>query len=126
MHFFFHDHVPSVNENERPRGKPRGITERNPQEHAQQAPLSSYKAVVESGASCGVFLIPQKRDKPATLNPSGIFSYTFERHLLTGGGRHQCLWAGFPAINTIGRSLPGRIHRPGCLTLGHLGGTRGG
>ena len=48
--------------NERPRGLPRGITERNPPEHAQQAPLSSYKAVVESGASCGVFLIPQKRD----------------------------------------------------------------
>ena len=53
-------------ENERPRGKPRGITERNPQEHAQQAPLSSYKAVVESGASCGVFLIPHKRDKKNT------------------------------------------------------------
>jgi len=41
--------------------------ERNPQEHAQQAPLSSYKAVVESGANCGVFLIPQKRDNGAWM-----------------------------------------------------------
>jgi hypothetical protein len=34
-------------ENERPRGKPRGIKERNPQEHTQQA--AGYSSSRESG-----------------------------------------------------------------------------
>jgi hypothetical protein len=35
--------------NELPRGKPRGIKERNPQEHAQQAPLSTKIFMKKAG-----------------------------------------------------------------------------
>jgi len=38
--------------NERPRGKPRGITERNPQEHAQQA--AGYSSSRKSGIKCQI------------------------------------------------------------------------
>jgi hypothetical protein len=37
--------------NERPRGKPRGIKERNPQEHTQQA--AGYSSSRESGIKLG-------------------------------------------------------------------------
>jgi hypothetical protein len=36
---------------------------------AQQAALSSSALFIESGASCGVFIIPRERDKPGPRNP---------------------------------------------------------
>jgi hypothetical protein len=34
-----------------------------PQEHTQQAPLSTINFYEESGTSCGAFVIPRKREK---------------------------------------------------------------
>jgi hypothetical protein len=39
------------------------LREGTPQEHTQQAPLSTINFYGESGSSGGVFLIPQKREK---------------------------------------------------------------
>jgi hypothetical protein len=66
---FFAGNQPVSNcaKNERPRGKPRGIKERNPQEHTQQA--AGYSSSRESGINrrdklCGA------RQQPRRIVPS--------------------------------------------------------
>jgi hypothetical protein len=58
-------------ENERPRGEPRSITERNTQELRSKPRFLHYFSNEESGASCGVFIIPPAAFRPRA-GESGI------------------------------------------------------
>jgi hypothetical protein len=60
-----------TDENERPRGKPRGIKERNPQEHTRQA--AGYSSSRESGIKATGTSTISRRNYPSLLCPnSGV------------------------------------------------------
>jgi hypothetical protein len=59
--------------NERPRGKPRGIKERNLQEHTQQA--AGYSSSRESGVNGNphFFYLPRLESNSASYRENGLF-----------------------------------------------------